>query len=124
VSAQKRVLLVPADLRLPLAMILIEPTCEGIQRAVGGYFEVIPVRSVARDAALYVDEEGIPKRLPLNQRLTAAIGIPTRGHRIYGDGFLATEVQGYEGPEISDMSPEELVYWLQWFVETCRGEAS
>jgi len=47
-----------------------EPTLEELQKAVGGYIEVLYIRWLERPAMMILDEEGKLKRYPVNAKAT------------------------------------------------------
>lgn len=76
-----------------------EPTLEELQKAVGGYIEILYVRWLDRPAMMVLDEEGklAHKRYPLNAKATH-IAQATAG--IARDDMIVGDVVILCGPEV------------------------
>ena len=76
-----------------------EPTLEELQKAVGGYIEILYVRWLDRPAMMVLDEEGklAHKRKPLNPKATH-IAQATAG--IARDDLIVGDVVILCGPEV------------------------
>lgn len=72
----------------------IPNTLEAMQSIVGGLIEPV---MIAPGLVLFVDEEGILKGKPLNQRLTRLANVP-----LCGDGFLCREDAEGECLDVTD----------------------
>lgn len=75
--SNKKMLIIPADgPREERAFSTREPPLELLQELVGGYIEVVPMQFKLDGAAalMYVNEDGISKRLPTNQAATLLTG--------------------------------------------------
>jgi hypothetical protein len=55
----------------------IEPDLNIIQKVVGGYFTLIPMKD---NRIMYVNEEGELRQLPINDDATEIIGYPIYGN--------------------------------------------
>ena len=76
----------------------IDNTLEALQKAVGGYIEAV---TIAEDAVIICDEEGLLKRLPYNCNVC--------GHDLVGTIL----VLGVDGDEFTDV-PLTLAEWERW----------
>jgi hypothetical protein len=74
-----------------------EPTLEELQKAVGGYIEILYVRWLDRPAMMVLDEEGKLKRYPLNAKATHT-ALATAG--IARDDVIVGDVVILCGPEV------------------------
>lgn len=87
--------------------------CSGVflhtcQEQVDGYIEIVKPRllysitMMPHTACMLVDEDGIPKRKPVNRRATELYG----AHSIVGDVLIVNEVNGPFGAELTGFTDE------------------
>jgi hypothetical protein len=74
-----------------------EPTLEELQKAVGGYIEVLCIRWLDRPAMLILDEDGKMKGYPRNSKATHT-ALATAG--IAPTDFIVGDVVVLCGPEV------------------------
>lgn len=67
----------------------IENSLGAFQAAVGGYIQILPG---THDFTVYVDEDGVMKRLPQNERIGEVVDFP---HPLFGNALIV-------GPADSD----------------------
>lgn len=61
------------------------PTLEAAQQIVGGYLELVKIPGRA-DIQIFVDEDGLMKKLPLNEEASALAGQPIVGPALVLEG--------------------------------------
>lgn len=103
------------------AMIEVENSLEGLQRAVGGHIETVPEPELPKECVIICDEEGKLKGKPLNRALRDIDGDVCD---ILCGTFL---IVATEGDEFRDMTDEEITealplhFWPEQFKREALG---
>ena len=86
-------------------ILLDEPLWSSLQKAVGGFFEVVHPRLLAAPYCMVVDEEGLLKGLPVNKAGSCLCGHPVVG----GIAFMREGRNADGEPDLLGLTDDDMI---------------